>query len=70
MISHAFGENNVLPKYSVTRVNWFQREPGGTTVFVKPAVDTTSGLQVQHSCTDPDGGSAEIRSRGHVPPGV
>jgi hypothetical protein len=58
MTARAFGENIVPPKYSVTRVNWFQREPGGATVFVKPAVDTTSSLQVQRNCTDSDGGPA------------
>ena len=59
MTAHAFGEDTVPPpKYSVTRVNWFQREPGGSTIFVKPAGDTTSSLQVQRNCTDSDGGSA------------
>jgi len=70
MTAPFLGENNVPPKYNVTRVNWFHREPGGGTVFVKPAVDTTSGLQVQHSCTDPDGGSGGICGRGHIAPGV
>jgi len=67
MTVRAFGENNVPLKYNVTRVNWFQREPGGGTVFVKPPVDTATGLQVQHSCTDPDGGSAGTCGQGQIP---
>lgn len=70
MTARAFGEKNLPPKPSVTRVNWFQREPGGGTVFVKPAVDTTSSSQVQRSCTNPDGGSARSRGQGHIAPGV
>lgn len=69
MTARAFGGNNVSQKYSVTHVNWFQREPGGCTIFVKPAVDTTSSLQVQGSCTDPDSGSAS-RNQEYIPPGV
>ncbi len=37
-------EDSTPPKHSV-RVAWFQREPGGTTIFVKPAAGDGAALQ-------------------------
>ena len=55
MTARAFGENDVPPKHSVTRVNWFRRDPVGGTIFVKPAVAPASTRQAVSGCTDSGG---------------
>jgi hypothetical protein len=43
---HGEGVNDTaFTKRSITRVDWFQRDPGGGTIFVKPAGhDATADL--------------------------
>ncbi len=38
MVTREVGEDSTLTKHSV-RVDWFRRDPGGGTIFVKPAGD-------------------------------
>jgi hypothetical protein len=49
-------EDSAPPKHSL-RVDWFQREPGGTTIFVKPAAADGAALQ---PVTQPDDDAAVL----------
>jgi len=60
MTARAFGENDVPPKYSVTRVDWFRRDPTGGTIFVKAAVAPASTRQAVSDCTDAGGRSVHF----------
>jgi hypothetical protein len=60
MTARAFGENDVPPKHSVTRVDWFRRDPAGGTIFVKPAVAPASTQQAVSDCTDAGGRSVHL----------
>jgi hypothetical protein len=39
MLGEGAGEDIAPTKRCVTRVDWFRRDPGGGTIFVKPTED-------------------------------
>jgi len=39
MLIEGAGEDDAPTKRSITRVDWFQRDPVGGTIFVKPTDD-------------------------------
>ncbi len=45
MSAHMSGEDAAPSRRSVTRVDWFLREPGGGTVFVKPDANPDATIQ-------------------------
>lgn len=52
MRPYVSGEDTTPPTRSVTRVDWFLREPGGGTVFIKPGADLDAITQPAGDCAD------------------
>lgn len=50
MRPYVSGEDTAPPKRSVTCVDWFLREPGGGTAFVKPGADFDTITQPAVDC--------------------